>query len=1670
MAGAKNFTFRLTAEGVEDLRKDLEALGASGTAVFNKLAQAAPGLGDGLTAAQQRISDTRAKLESLRATSELTGAAFEALTKGAALFGIGLSIDGLIEFAKRSVENVGALKDLSTQLGVSAKDLQVYQYAARQSGVANDALRSGIANLTRQIGDAVSGNRAAIDLFNRLGIAFKDAEGNARDTGAVALDLADRIKESASAAQQAAIAHDALGRSGKDLLPIFADGAEGVRKFGVAAKEAGEVFSDDMIERLNKADQTFKNIGAHFEIVAAEIVAALVNVHNNVPDGQEYKRFAFAANPALDGLKQKTDALTASIAALYQKIGEIEQGGGSDAFKKNLVVPLEQQISILQGQIATLREAAGQAALPGNLGKAGHSASDGSGSFTYQSASSTADQKKALDDVIAGLQRDAELAALSGKAHAERQAVLQAEAAAEKDYAAGLRDKNGLTDEERAKVIAAADAAYDHADALKQSQQAQQDAERAAKEHAKAVEGATAAINDQISTLGEEVYELGLSDKERFIRQQLLQAEAAALKGNTQLTQDQIDTIKAEAAALFDGNQQIQDRQKAEQDATRAADEESRKREQIAQREAELSLEPFKNAIQGIQSDWTDLWKSLFSGDLLKDSQSFFDKFKQQGLDAIAQLLSAVTLRPALGFGLNAIGQDQLAASLGLQNITGPQAQAAAQNAQAGGSFSLASLVGANSGIGSWLNSLLGGSSTNASGFRLTGAGPGASAAGALPSWASFLNGGVGTGLIGAALSAGLTAATGGSGLQTALSGGGALLGGIVGSIIPGVGTIAGSAAGGFLGNIISSLFGGSSKPPRQKSITGIVADPSGLFGVGGTSTSHTGDVTSQLGQSAVTALNAFLASIGGTVTGPLPGQNAVQFYGRTPRYGSTVGGVSNFFGDDQQGAEDAVADFISRTLIAAIKSNKLDGVSQTVKTAIQASGASSADALSAAVAFAQFYDRVDQIRTPAQSAAKAVADLTTQLAQAKSQAEQYGLDASKIPGILKANFNDDIASQLEQLKDPTQYALDQLDIQKAAAIAQAQQLGADINAVEELYGLKRQQIVAQGLQGVTDQFQQFFNGLLTDSNLSALSPQAQYAAAKAQYQAAVASGDASTFTGAASQLLNVSRSYYASSAAYAADFKQVLSDTQKLGGLTTPIPAFASGNDNFAGGMALVGENGPELVNLGPSRIFDAQTTAAILSAANADFDAKGAARLLKALGQFGDTELIHVNPDEYQDAIRAWGPAKINPADGLPSFFGDEGGGGLGGGGYGGAGPSGGDKNGGTHGGNSGNSGNGGVQGKNGPIGPGGSIAAAAAKGDASAKAAQKAQEGKSNGSGAASSGTGSLLDKIASQTSSLANPAVNPGNPNLGLSGPGYPGPVGNTSGVDASNPANAPGLRADRGGGGWDSSFGPAPASAMDAGGFFDASKVVGSYASDGSVNALKNGPVDLDKFMHDWADYQGIQYGDVPADTIWDQIGNFFASMFGFNETNPLTDPNYNGPGNPAGFGADWSWDPAGLIGSIIGMAAGLPFGGGFLADKASQLMGRPLAINLGPDVTAGVSNALSAQGASGISLGATSVQANSTLASLGPQPGGIVASPDVPRSPSAALVGSQNSVAGAINAGLERNGRGTEATNALLQNLITVSRDTNDKIGRLLSTQATTNDVLQVQARGSRKV
>lgn len=183
----------------------------------------------------------------------------------------------------------------------------------------------------------------------------------------------------------------------------------------------------------------------------------------------------------------------------------------------------------------------------------------------------------------------------------------------------------------------------------------------------------------------------------------------------------------------------------------------------------------------------------------------------------------------------------------------------------------------------------------------------------------------------------------------------------------------------------------------------------------------------------------------------------------------------------------------------------------------------------------------------------------------------------------LKTGFVEGIQDQILAITDPVAFAIKQLDKDFETIRANAEDFGVGLVEVEQLYGLKRQQILEQYAQTTVSDLQKFLEQLRF-GDLSGADPTARLQGARSAFEAAAAqalAGDA-TARGRIQDLgttfLNESRGYNASSGAYYSDVERVRSVVEQLLG---GAPGYADGTLSAAGGLSWVGERGRELMVL---------------------------------------------------------------------------------------------------------------------------------------------------------------------------------------------------------------------------------------------------------------------------------------------------------------------------------------------------------------------------------------------------------------------------------------------------------------------------------------------------------
>lgn len=189
------------------------------------------------------------------------------------LLGIGAALAGaaglgaLGQAAIATARLGGQLSDLSARTGISARSLVTLRQAFQDAGVGADAVGGTINRLQRTIVEAASSGGAAADALAGIGLSAQ---------GLAALAPEDQFSQVAAAisaiqspAERSAAAMAIFGKSGGELLPLFAEGgalANAERVLGKMPEVLGrnvpilDSISDSFDRLPNKATQLFSGI------------------------------------------------------------------------------------------------------------------------------------------------------------------------------------------------------------------------------------------------------------------------------------------------------------------------------------------------------------------------------------------------------------------------------------------------------------------------------------------------------------------------------------------------------------------------------------------------------------------------------------------------------------------------------------------------------------------------------------------------------------------------------------------------------------------------------------------------------------------------------------------------------------------------------------------------------------------------------------------------------------------------------------------------------------------------------------------------------------------------------------------------------------------------------------------------------------------------------------------------------------------------------------------------------------------------------------------------------------------------------------------------------------------------------------------------------------------
>jgi len=189
--------------------------------------------------------------------------------------------------------SLDSLVDLSARTGLGAEALQSYGLAAKLAGVDTEQFGTAVQRLGVNIGKANPGD--AFDKSLR-GIGLSVAELRALAPEQQFAAIGDAISQLPTAADRAAASVEVFGKQGAALAPLFRDGAASLEELRDRADRLGVIVDQTQIDNVASMNDAFDLVGATVNGIVGQVIGNLAPAVTSVTE--EFLKFVEAFDGA----------------------------------------------------------------------------------------------------------------------------------------------------------------------------------------------------------------------------------------------------------------------------------------------------------------------------------------------------------------------------------------------------------------------------------------------------------------------------------------------------------------------------------------------------------------------------------------------------------------------------------------------------------------------------------------------------------------------------------------------------------------------------------------------------------------------------------------------------------------------------------------------------------------------------------------------------------------------------------------------------------------------------------------------------------------------------------------------------------------------------------------------------------------------------------------------------------------------------------------------------------------------------------------------------------------------------------------------------------------------------------------------------------------------------
>lgn len=300
------------------------------------------GFTSGMTAAE------RAADKSLSAIEKRAFKFGQVLGQGLKL-AAGAAVAGVAALAASLQVTINGLDELSKsaqKVGITTEELSKLAYAGELADVSLESLVGSLGKLTKAQAAALDGTSKQAKVFEALGIAVKDADGNLRSSSQVLADFAEKFQQLGGSPEAIAAGFQIFGKSFQELIPLLKDGREGIEGAADELERFGGVISTDAGQAAEEFNDNISRLKVQFQAIFAQIAQQLLPTL--VQLSKDLSDTAKNGNLAANAVTLITAALDVGVGALkfYQ------------AAVDNISIAIEQAVKSYEGWIEVTKNVA----------------------------------------------------------------------------------------------------------------------------------------------------------------------------------------------------------------------------------------------------------------------------------------------------------------------------------------------------------------------------------------------------------------------------------------------------------------------------------------------------------------------------------------------------------------------------------------------------------------------------------------------------------------------------------------------------------------------------------------------------------------------------------------------------------------------------------------------------------------------------------------------------------------------------------------------------------------------------------------------------------------------------------------------------------------------------------------------------------------------------------------------------------------------------------------------------------------------------------------------------------------------------------------------------------------------------------------------------------------